>query len=108
MHLLCLVIQAEASLAAATHRVLELYGLRLYLVETLDAAASALRQWRFDAVLLDAEGFGREAGDRVGSVLMLMRETQVPIVVRSGRCDEATQFRRLEQGATAMVPVVQP
>lgn len=108
MHFLCPVIQLESALAAATHRVLELYGLRPYRVATQGAAASALRQWRFDAALLDTEGFGDDAGDCVGEMLMMLRETQVPIVVRSGRFDEATQFRRLEQGATAMVPSREP
>jgi DNA-binding response OmpR family regulator len=99
MHYLCLVIQGEPVLASATHRVLELYGLRPYHVKTIKSALSVVRQWRFDVGLLDADSFG----DQVAAMLTLLRETQVPIVVSSSRFDEETQLRRLEQGATALV-----
>jgi two-component system OmpR family response regulator len=101
-HFLCLVIQGDPFVARATHRVLELYGLRPYHVRTLASAVSVARQWRFDVVLLDADSFG----DRVADMLTLLRETQVPIVVSSSPFDEETQLRRLEQGATATVPKV--
>ncbi len=100
MHFLCLVIQSDPALARATNRGLEPYGLRPYHVNTIKSALRVIRQWRFDVVLLDGDGFG----DRVPDMLTLLRDTNVPIVVSSGPFDEETQLRRLEQGATAMVP----
>ena len=104
MHFLCLIIRIDPVLAGSTNRVLELYGLRPYHVDSIETALSALRQWRFDAVLLDADS----VGERVSEMLTLLRETQVPIVVSSIPCDEETQFRRLEQGATATAAKLEP
>jgi DNA-binding response OmpR family regulator len=104
MHFLCLVIQSDPVLAGATHRGLDLYGLRPYHVASAKSALAALRQWRFDVVLLDADGFGEGVAD----LLAQLRETTVPIVVSSSRFDEETQIRRLEQGATALVARLEP
>ncbi len=99
MHFLCLVIQSDPALARATNRGLEAYGLKPYHVNTIKSAVGVLGQWRFDVVMLDADGFG----DRVPDMLTLLRETNVPIVVSSSALEEDAQIRQLEHGATALV-----
>jgi DNA-binding response OmpR family regulator len=99
MQYLCLVIQSDPTLAKVTHRGLETHGLKSYHVSTIASAVRVIGQWRFDVVLLDADGFAYE----VAGVLGELRKAGVPIVVSSSELEEHAQIRQLEQGATALV-----
>jgi DNA-binding response OmpR family regulator len=96
---LCLVVQQDATAARATNGALEKFGLKPYNVQTLTSALSILGQWRFDIVLIDADGFG----DRVLHLLSDLAKSRLPIVVSSSAKDEDAQIHLLELGATECV-----
>lgn len=96
---LCLTIQSDPATARSTNAGLESYGLKPYQVSTIKAAVAVMRQWRFDVVLLDADGFG----DKVPQMLTELRSCRVPILVSSSALEEHAQIRQLELGATALV-----
>jgi DNA-binding response OmpR family regulator len=98
MQYLCLVLQNDASLAKLTSRGLESHGLKPYQVSTIESAIRVIGLWRFDVVMLDADGFG----DKVPDMLSALRNTHVPILVSSSELDEHAQIRQLEHGATAL------
>ena len=99
MQCLCLVIQSDPTLAKQINRGLETWGLKPYQVSTIGSVVKMLGQWRFDVVLLDADGFG----DKVSDVLSSLAPANVPILVSSRELEEHAQIRQLEDGATALV-----
>ena len=99
MSYLCLTIQSDPSLATTINAGLESYGLKPYQVSTIKSAIAVMAQWRFDVVMLDADGFG----DKVPDMLTELRDCRVPILVSSSALEEHAQIRQLELGATALV-----
>lgn len=99
MNHLCLTIQSDPALAKTINAGLEAYGLKPYQVSTIKSAVAVMAQWRFDVVMLDADGFG----DKVPDMLTELRDCRVPILVSSSALEEHAQIRQLELGATALV-----
>ena len=94
---LCLVVQHASAFAETTSRGLERVGLKAYNATSLSSALNALAQWRFDVVLLDADGLG----DRVSQTLAELGRFKLPIVtISSAPQEEQVQIRTLELGAT--------
>src|SRR5207344_2229564 len=58
MQYLCLIIEPDIAIAQRLQRELPSFGFKPYTVTSCQTALTLLRQWRFDAVLLDAQGCG--------------------------------------------------
>ncbi|MBS0449137.1 MAG: response regulator transcription factor [Proteobacteria bacterium] len=100
MHFLCLIIEPVAEAARRLQRELPTYGFRPYAVDSCPAAMALLRQWRFDAVLLDADSVGDHATTALHKV---RRHVRAPVAVLTHARDEATQIGWLEAGASDVV-----
>lgn len=99
MFYLCLVVQADEAIAKVTNRSLEASGIKPYSVQSIASALSIIRQWRFDVVLFDADGFG----ERTPRMLAELRKTRLPVLAISSESDEQEQIRMFESGATEFV-----
>jgi len=82
-------------------RGLKDHGLKLHGIADPAALTPMLGQWRFDAVLCDAQGSGANALD--AAVRLLRREQRAPIVVLASPGDEDGLIASLEAGATEIV-----
>jgi len=98
---LCLIVAADSRQAPAVRREFGQLGLKPYAVDTFSAALGLIRQWQFDAVLVDADGF---AGTLLPTLPELSERSRAPIVLLWSEADETRQIRSLESGATAIVP----
>src|SRR5258706_2096700 len=58
MPYLSLIIERDATLADAIARDFPAFGFKPHLVDGCDAALALMRQWSFDAVVLDADAIG--------------------------------------------------
>jgi DNA-binding response OmpR family regulator len=100
MQFLCLIIEPLAEASRRLERELPIFGFRPYGVASCPAAMALLRQWRFDAVLLDADS----VGDYTAAALQkLHRHSRAPVVVLTHRQGEAAQLTWLELGASDVV-----
>jgi len=99
---LCLIVSADPAYVCALQRGLKDHGLKLYGVADPTALTPIFGQWRFDAVLCDAQG--RSAAALDDAVRWLRREQRAPIVVLASAGSEAGLFASLEAGATEIVP----
>ncbi len=100
MNHLCLFVSAGTTEAARIRRGIEPCGFRIVGAEGLGAAIDALRQWRFDAVVLDAHGLGSGS---VNGVRLLRARCAAPIVVLDPAGSEERQLQCLAAGATDIV-----
>jgi len=98
----CLIVSADPDHVAALQRDLKEHGLKLHAVPELASLRRMLAQWRFDAVLCDAEGAA--AADVVEAVRALRRDQQAPIVVLAAPGNEELVIAALEAGATELIP----
>jgi DNA-binding response OmpR family regulator len=96
----CLVIEPDGAAASTAMRGLKAYGFKPFRAGSPDAALGLLRQWAFDAALLDADGFG--AG-HVDVLRRLRPQFGSPVIVLSTPQDERQQILSLESGATEVV-----
>lgn len=99
MHRLCLVIQRDPSLARETVALIEPSGVRSHVVDSIGGALLLIGQWRFDAVLLDADGFG----GRVADTIAQLKRRSLPLLVLSSEADEQEQLAWLRHGAAEVV-----
>jgi two-component system OmpR family response regulator len=96
---LCLILSADAGTAAELSRDFSKSGLKPYVVDSLPHAASFMRQWRVDGMVVDAEAL-REfwpeaiAELRVGSA--------APLLMLSTSSEDSHQIAALRSGATAV------
>ena len=98
---LCLLVSADSAYGSALQRSLKGFGMKLYGIADLAALTPILTQWRFDAVLCDAEGrTARELDDAVRS---LRREQRAPIVVLASPGSDDGLIALLEAGATELI-----
>ena len=100
MRYLCLIVEPVATTAGRLQREFPSFGFRPYAVDSCRAALALLQQWRFDAVLLDAEAFGVHAA---AAVRRVAGRSRAPIALLSAPRDEATQLAWLESGASDIV-----
>lgn len=99
MFSLCLLIQKDGFEARSTSQSLRRAGVKAYRVDSLPAAAEILRQWRFDVVLLDDEGFD----GKIEAFLDSHDAGSVPVAIATRRASEMEQVRLLERGAMDVV-----
>jgi two-component system response regulator CpxR len=97
----CLIVSADPAYVSSLQRGLKGHGVKLHGVADAAALAPMLAQWRFDAVLCDAEGSSRAALD--DAVRWLCREQRAPIVVLSAPGSEDGLIASLEAGATELI-----
>ncbi|HEX2542132.1 MAG TPA: response regulator transcription factor [Caldimonas sp.] len=97
---LCLFISAGAAAAARVRRGIEQCGFRIVGSDGLGSALDSLRQWSFDAVVLDSGGL---EASTVNGVRLLRARCAAPIVVLSDHRGEARQLQCLAAGATDSV-----
>jgi two-component system response regulator CpxR len=98
---LCLIVSADPVHVAALQRGLKGHGLKLHGVADPAEVAPMLAQWRFDAVLVDAQGRSALALD--DAVRALRRAQRAPIVVLASAGSEESLIATLEAGATELV-----
>jgi len=98
---LCLVVSADAAYASALQGSLRSHGFKLYSVGDLAATRPALGQWRFDAILCDADGSAAESVN--ATVRWLRREQRAPIVVLASPGCATAPVAALEAGATELI-----
>ncbi len=98
---LLLVITVDRETSEPFRRDIGAAGFKAYYVESLTAALGVVAQWHFDAILIDASGFG----DAVHAMLAsLQRDADVPILIVLGdRADEDEQLRAFDSGASQVV-----
>lgn len=96
----CLIVERDRSLSRSVEREFPGYGFRPYPVQSSPVALNLLQQWRFDAVLLDADSLG--AG-YVDVLQRLRRGSTAPVVMMSSASDEQGRLLGLESGATSVI-----
>ena len=97
---LCLIIERDPAVAAEIHRSFPPFGLKPCLVGSCEQAVAMLRQWRFDAVVLDADDLGAGCTQALRT---LQARARVPLVLLASDPDEQQQIASLESGATEIV-----
>lgn len=100
MHYVCLIIEPDADTARRLQREFPSFGFKPYTVDSCRSAMALLQQWSFDAVLLDADGFGEHT---IAALRKLHRRSRSPVVLLAHAHDEATQLAGLESGASDTV-----
>ena len=100
MPYLCLILERDERLAQDLHRDLPPFGFKPCLVDSGEAALTMMRQWRFDAVLLDADGLGAAC---MQMLRRLKAHRSIPVMLLSSTPDEQAQIACLESGATEIV-----
>lgn len=94
---LCLIVAADAGLAATLRAELPAFGIKPCLADHLDAAVAMLQQWSFDAVILCADRV-------VPSTLRYLRgSSRLPLLLLTSAVDETSHIRALESGASDVV-----
>jgi DNA-binding response OmpR family regulator len=96
----CLIIERHPDAAGTAARTLPTFGFRPFVARSAERALGILRQWRFDAAVVDADGFG--AG-HVDVLRQLRPQFKSPVIVLSTAPSEAQQLLSLESGATEVV-----
>ncbi len=96
----CLIIERDRLLSREVAREFPGFGFRPYPVQSSATALSILRQWKFDAALVDADGFGADYVDVLRRVHASYRS---PLVMLSSAPDEQRQLLGLESGATDVI-----
>ena len=96
----CLIIERHPDAGAAAARALPAFGVRPFVARSAERALGILSQWRFDAALVDADGFGAGYVD----VLRELRpQFRSPVILLSTSQSEAQHILSLECGATEVV-----
>ena len=96
----CLIIERHPDEVGTAARALPAFGFRPFVARTTERALGILRQWRFDAAVVDADGFG--AG-HVDVLRQLRPQFKSPVIVLATSPSEAQQLLSLESGATEVV-----
>ena len=86
--------------APTAAHALPAFGFRPFVARSAERALGILRQWHFDAALVDADGFGAGYVD----VLQQLRpQFRSPVILLSTSQSEAQEILSLESGATEVV-----
>jgi len=96
----CLIIERHPDPVGTAARALPSFGFRPFVARSAERALGILRQWQFDAAVVDADGFG--AG-HVDVLRQLRPQFKSPVIVLSTSPSEAQQLLSLESGATEVV-----
>jgi DNA-binding response OmpR family regulator len=98
---ICLILSTDLHYVSALQGNLKSHGIKLYDVGGPASVRLILEQWRFDAVLCDADG--SEAEVVAATVRSLRREQRAPIVVLASPGNEEGLIAALEAGATELI-----
>ena len=101
MNPVCLIASADAGHVAALQRGLKEHGVKLHGVAELASLQPMLAQWRFDAVLCDADA--GVAADLDAVLRSLHRDEPLPIVVLAAQVSEDALVSALQAGATERI-----
>jgi DNA-binding response OmpR family regulator len=97
---LCLIVAPDAGEARCFNREFDQLGFKPYAVETFASAFGLIRQWHFDAVVIDGDGYA----DSLLHALPEMRDrATAPIVVVWSDPAERRQIEALQSGATEVI-----
>lgn len=97
---LLLVITFDRATSEPFRREIGAGGFKAYYVESLSSALGVVAQWHFDAILLDADGFGAAVHPMLEN---LQREAGAPILLVLDDADDDDQLRALDSGASQLV-----
>ncbi|MCE9660128.1 MAG: response regulator transcription factor [Burkholderiales bacterium] len=97
---LCLIVGSDAVDPAGLHREFDGFGFKPYAVATFSSALGMIRQWQFDAVLVDGDG---HAGSLLHALPELRDRSNAPIVVVWSDSAERRQIEALQGGATEVI-----
>lgn len=100
MHYFCLIIEPVADTARTLQRELPAFDLKPFAVDSWRAGMALLQHWRFDVMLLDADGLGDTS---LETLRKLRRRSRAPIVVLARDPHEAVQLSWFEAGASDVV-----
>jgi DNA-binding response OmpR family regulator len=100
MPYLCLIVSRDRAFAATLAQDLPPFGFKPFFVDGGESACAMLKQWRFEAIVVDAEGLGAACR----SILRhLQGSARVPLMLLSCTADEQEQIECLQCGATEVV-----
>ena len=91
MPYLCLIIERDEAFAAALLRDFTPFGFKPYVVNTCEAALAMMRQWRFDAVVLDLKMDGEDGFDVLHYLAKERPQTRVLIASGLPRLDRIAE-----------------
>lgn len=97
---LCLFVESEPRAAMRRRRELPAFGVRPYMVDSIEVARQVLRNWRFDGIVVNTTALG------LADLSLLSRlhpQQPTPLLLLSEQCDEAHQIVALESGATDLI-----
>ena len=97
---LCLIVAADRAALPTFHRDVAGLGFKPYRVATFAAARGLLRQWQFDALLVDGDGYGEAF---LPALAELSDPVSAPIVLLWSEPSEQRQIEALRGGATEVV-----
>ncbi|MEP7300684.1 MAG: response regulator transcription factor [Caldimonas sp.] len=97
---LCLIVDADDGAAAGFHREFDLFGFKPYAVDSFASAFGLIRQWQFDAVIVDGDG---DAGSLLHALPELRDRANAPIVLVWSEGRERRQIEALQSGATEVI-----
>ena len=100
MPYLCLIVGRDRAFCSALAKELPPFGFKPFFVDGGESASAMLKQWRFDAIVVDAEGLGPACRDILRS---LQGSARVPLMLLSCTADEQEQIECLQSGATEVV-----
>ena len=97
---LCLIVAADAAIAPAFNRDFDALGFKPYKVETFVSAFGLIRQWQFDALIVDGDGYGESL---LHALPELRDRANAPIVLLWSDAGERRQIEALQSGATEII-----
>ncbi|MEO8080941.1 MAG: response regulator transcription factor [Caldimonas sp.] len=97
---LCLIIGAAADASSGANRAIDQFGFKPYPVEGFASAFGLIRQWQFDAVLVDGDG---DEGALLHALPELRDRSNAPVVVLWSDVGERRQIEALQGGATDII-----
>jgi two-component system, OmpR family, response regulator len=97
----CLLTGGQGPLTQRLMVELPRFGVRPVLVSDSQIVSGLVRSWRFDAILLDAQGHGES---RHVALRALAAATAAPLVLLAAELDEDGAIADLQHGATDVVP----
>ena len=99
MTFLCLVIRKRPLAGLTACAVFEAAGLKPYFVDSLASAMLLMRQWNFDLLVVEPDGFESSMPAMLGQ----LRSAHLPLVVVARDAGEDAQLHWIEQGATDVI-----
>ena len=100
MHYFCLIVEPVTDTARTLQRELASFDFKPCVVDSWREGMALLQHWRFDVMLLDADGLGDSL---LEALRKLRRRSRAPIVLLARDPHEAMQLSWFEAGASDIV-----